>query len=160
VKHLCEHWAKLANEHLKAAQIEATLDRRTVAGLGIKRTPTRHLGAVVVERLRRGRDSYVAKRIREKQLADAQARLANAAERGQLGREGRALDQAIIDTQTSLLAALASRASPRQHALDPQAQRINAQDRWLEGRRALIAPDAKPEPTPNRQLILDSGRER
>lgn len=94
VEHLCEQRATLANEHLKSAGQTASIDHRSLADQGLERSPTKHLGPVVAERLRRGKDSYVAERIRQERGLDAQARISEAAECGRVEREGTRTDSA------------------------------------------------------------------
>jgi hypothetical protein len=161
-------WSSLANEHLKSAGHTATIDHRSLADQGIGRTPTKHLGPVVAERLRRGKDSYVAERIRQERVADASERLARAAELGRIEREGRGLVQAILDTETSLRTALTRRpataraqsgAAPEKGAGPPQIpelQRERARALWLEQRH--VPADHAPAPDASRQLILESSR--
>ncbi len=163
VVHWRERWATLTNEHLKRAGVEATVDHRSLADQGIERAPTRHFGPVVTERLRRGKDSYVADRIRQEQREDIDRRLASAAERGQLEREAIGLARAIVDTETTLKAALAQRSAGRspgtEQAREPATpfsideQRRLARERWFEQRQAFR--DQPMEYEPDRKLILD-----
>lgn len=154
MKYLRQQWASLANEYLKAAGVESSVDHRSLADQGVERPPTKHLGPVVAERLRRGKDSYVAERIRQERLAEAQARLDAAAERGRLDREGRALERSIIDTESTLKTALATREAQREKPLEPGAQRAHAQELWLETRKEKAAPI--PEADGHKTLILDT----
>ena len=164
-------WSQLANEHLKAAGLEASIDHRSLADQGIERPPTKHLGPVVAERLRRGKDSYVAERIRQERGVDANERLTLAAERGRLEREGRGLDRAILDTQTTLASALAER--NRGKAIEPvkaptpsppatleqlDEKRKNAQTLWLEERTR--APDPERQGSTQPLILLDHSRDR
>jgi ATP-dependent exoDNAse (exonuclease V) alpha subunit len=161
-------WSRMANEHLRAAGQGVSIDHRSLADQGIERTPTKHFGPVVAERLRRGKDSYVAERIRQERVVDANLRLAQAAERGRLEREGRGLARAILDTETTLTRALAARERARTtepkkapaHPItkDIDAHQTTAQTLWLEQRHAgrNHAPDHNPE----RKLILDNDHQR
>lgn len=162
-----QRWATLTNDHLKRAGLEITVDHRSLADQGIERTPTKHLGPVVAERLRRGKDSYVAERIREERLEDANERLRLAREAGQLDREERGLTRAILDTETTLKAALAHRdaqwKTAKQPPLaepvrDPDERREQAQILWLDARTRTS--EASVNADSSRQLIIDPGRDR
>lgn len=106
-------WATLANEWLAERSIEARLDHRTLAAQGIDRIPTEHLGPTATAILRRGGASTKQRRLQE----EAQRRIEAAAEMRvhahAAALEVRQAEAALIDTQTSLQAALIERQAQR-----------------------------------------------
>jgi hypothetical protein len=165
VNELRKRWAELANAALARHGYESRIDHRSHAAQGIDRRPGTHLGPVVMERLRRGKDSTVLQRIEGEAATEA----LEAIQRGRLGRELRAeseqLDRAIVDTTTSLKEALAARvrglAKPVPESVDSiqQRQRASAQ-RWVERRAGRQAPEAgNPDTFRERGLIIP-GEER
>ena len=102
-----ERFATLTNERLRENGIEARVDHRTLEAQGIDREPTRHLGptATAIER-RTGE----ASRKRQDFEQEAAERLTRAREAGELERQGKAADRAIIDLSGDLEAAKRDRA--------------------------------------------------
>jgi ATP-dependent exoDNAse (exonuclease V) alpha subunit len=158
-----ERWATLTNEHLKRAGLDVRVDHRSLADQGIDRSPTKHFGPVVAERLRRGKDSYVVERIREEQREDIARRLATAAERGQLEREEKGITRAILDTETTLARALADRHVQRKgpetypHAeliRAPEERRRNAQALWLDARTRASDPGDKAAESRQASIVI------
>jgi ATP-dependent exoDNAse (exonuclease V) alpha subunit len=90
VTEIRERWKELTNIQLRASGHETRVDHRSLEAQGVDRSPTPHLGPVVMERLRRGKDSEVLERIRDERREEAALRLATAAERGQLEASPRA----------------------------------------------------------------------
>ena len=80
---LRQQWADLVNEHLRAAQIEARVDARSLAAQGIDREPLPRLPRAAIAAERRGERSEVADRIRERY----RARVAARAERATVQRD-------------------------------------------------------------------------
>ena len=109
VKELRKRWAELANAALQRHGHIVRIDHRSLAKQGIDRRPGSHLGPVVMERLRRGKDSTVLQRIEGEAATEA----VEAIERGRIERqlkvESARLERAILDTTTSLKDALAER---------------------------------------------------
>ena len=162
-------WKELTNQHLQSLGLESRVDHRSLQAQGIQREPTSHLGPVVTERLRRGMDSDVLERIAREREQDASLRLAMAREAGQLERETRGLEQAIVDTETSLQKALASRdgieagqerarvvATPE--TIDEA--RRQARERWMEYREELALGGNKRENAGDRTQEQDKGHEK
>lgn len=58
-----QHWAELVNAFLERNRIDARVDHRSLKEQGIDREPTTHLGPVVTEMKRRGKQSEVLARI-------------------------------------------------------------------------------------------------
>jgi len=142
-------WAELTNAALERAQSSARVDHRSLEDQGVDRTPTSHLGPVVTERLRRGKDSEVLERILAEQRIEATVRLARAAELGQLERERDGISRAIIDVETSLAVAVAQRDSPERRAEIPEPTKAStrmtsdevrelALERWLSMRDEFV----------------------
>jgi ATP-dependent exoDNAse (exonuclease V) alpha subunit len=77
---LRERWAALTNESLRAANIDARVDHRSLAARGIDREPRPHIPLVSLKIEQRGVRSEVAERIREDYGRRVQARLERAAE--------------------------------------------------------------------------------
>jgi hypothetical protein len=162
-----ERWAELTNAALERARSEERVDHRNLADQGLDRAPTSHLGPVVTERQRRGKDSNVLERIAREREQDANVRLANAAEAGKLERETPELEKAIIDTETSLKKALELRdlKTPRREReqvitnakLTPEEARQLAQRRWLEGREAFLQGRERAADSRPKSLDLDLG---
>jgi hypothetical protein len=161
-------WAELTNTALERAQSDERVDHRNLADQGIDRAPMSHLGPVVTERLRQGKDSDVLERIAREPEQDANVRLANAAEAGRLERETLGLNHAILDTETSLKKALEQR-HLRLPALEtaqvitsakltPEEARQLGQALWLERREALILGVDRSDGVRVRSLDLDAGR--
>lgn len=159
-------WAELTNAALERAKSDERVDHRNLADQGVDRAPTSHLGPVVTERQRRGKDSDVLERIASERDQEPNARLATAAVAGQLDRETRGLQLAIIDTETSLKKALEARdLSSRLRDMDgvitkltPEKVRQIGREQWLERREALLlGPDGSVDSKP-RSLDLDTGR--
>lgn len=79
---LRERWATLTNEALRAANLEARVDHRSLAARGIDREPRPYIPTASLRMERRGVRSEVAERIREEYRRRVAARLERAAGRG------------------------------------------------------------------------------
>jgi len=135
-------WAELVNDRLQAHGIEARVDHRTLAAQGIERPATTHLGPAVTAMQRRKMRPHV-ERLVDTEIAD---RLIAAVA---LGKEARAIGQALIDTETELQAAIAERERMREAtAARAQLNRFRAAEAapsYEERRRALVG-DVVPDP--------------
>lgn len=131
-------WAELTNEALQAANIEARVDHRTLQAQGIDREPIPYLprGALAAER--RGEQSEVAERIRERQRQRFSGRREKMEPTVRGQPAGKAADPA---SSAAVLADAASeKLEPRQEASVPQgmdARRQQAVRDWLEYRASL-----------------------
>ena len=158
---LRDRWESLCNEALLTHGHEIRIDRRTLKDQGIEREPTTHVGPVVMERIRRGKDSKVMDRINEERQAAARETLERAIEAKRLERESRALESQILDLSSDLRRALLDRdrqreskaAEPTMKAIDER-QRQSA-ERWLEYRQGRVD-KIRNEPTLERGLILST----
>jgi ATP-dependent exoDNAse (exonuclease V) alpha subunit len=161
IKDLRLLWKTLTNAQLREQGLDITIDHRSLRAQGVDRTPLPHLGPVVTELWRRGKDSTVLDRIHEEQRAEAQRRLTDATERRQLASESAELSHSILSLETNLKSALAERDAKTKaeegratHSAMPtplEEARSASQNRWLAQRELLI--NAKPESTPQRGLI-------
>lgn len=161
-------WAELTNTALERARSDERVDHRNLADQGIDRAPSSHLGPVVTERQRRGKESDVLERIFREREQDANVRLASAADLGRVDREARGLERAIIDTETSLKKALDLRdvksdLSGQERVitnakLTLDEARQHGQERWLQGRKALNLGLDKADDVRVGSLDLDAGR--
>ncbi|PLZ00195.1 hypothetical protein CY652_22385 [Burkholderia sp. WAC0059] len=117
-------WADLHNERMAENGLSERIDHRTLEAQGINREPTQHLGPAAI-----GYERRTALRSNLRLFAEAEAieRLQRAAQIGQLEREGQALTQLIIDTETDLHAAIAECES----ALEAQ-RTVTALERVIE----------------------------
>jgi ATP-dependent exoDNAse (exonuclease V) alpha subunit len=164
VKELRERWATLANEHLKRHGHSARVDHRSLKDQGIEREAGSHLGPIVMERVRRGKDSEVMQRIANERLAAAAEAGKRLQESTELARESSALSRAILDTTTSLRAALSERdrpAKPHPAAVDHRAieeHHRQSAERWKERRDAQNAPAAQNEKTAEQQSLILPGQ--
>ncbi len=103
-------WATLANSELeRAGHSEHRIDHRTLEAQGIQREPTHHLGPAVSAMVRDGRPSQVIERIQEQ----AHERLYQARLAGELERELRQLEKALVDTSVDMAAAMRERDAAR-----------------------------------------------
>jgi len=75
-----ERWASLANAALRAAQIEARVDHRSLAAQGIDREPRPQLPRAIYEMERRGERNEIAERMRGEHDARVKARVERAAQ--------------------------------------------------------------------------------
>jgi hypothetical protein len=136
-------WAELTNERLREAGLDGRVDHRSLQDQGIEREPTKHLGPAATGYERRtGRASD--NRMRLEEVAE---RLALARQAGELEREGRQLDSAIIDLSGDLDAALRE----REHGREREAEVKRKLD-------ALTAADVgklieRMRPAPTSQLV-------
>jgi ATP-dependent exoDNAse (exonuclease V) alpha subunit len=155
-------WKDLTNAQLREQGLNITIDHRSLKAQGVDRTPLPHLGPVVTEMWRRGKDSTVLERIRDEQRQDAERRLTEAAERSELERESSQLRQTILCLETDLKSALAEREAQRD-AQQARATPIStrnpledarraSQNRWLQNRELLI--NARPEPAAERAGLI------
>ncbi len=80
-KAIRERWATITNDALKAANIEARVDHRSLAEQGIDREPRPHIPFAVIKIERAGKRSEVAESIRADYDARVQARLERAPEK-------------------------------------------------------------------------------
>jgi len=129
IKEMRARWATLTNEHLQEMGFSARVDHRTLKEQGLEREPTVHLGPSVIGMERRGIQTEVGNRVREEKRQEMQLQLERAKELGQLERQGREVEQSILDLSGDLKAALKER---DQH----QALEAEARD---EGKEALRA---------------------
>ena len=97
---LRQRWAELVNEHLRAAQVEARVDARSLAAQGIDREPLPRLPWAAIAAERRGERSEVAERIRERYWARVAARTERAAAQRESERSAGALPR-VEPTQAS-----------------------------------------------------------
>lgn len=141
-------WAELTNERLREHGIEAAVDHRSLKAQGIEREPTKHLGptATAIER-RTGEASK--KRIQFS--LEAADRLLAAKEAGELERQGKALDRAILDLSGDLSAAIAERDQLAKQRETAQAQ---AAVGMADARARFEAYKAEQE----RQRLVELGR--
>jgi MobA/MobL family len=102
-------WETLHNERMAANGRAERIDHRSLKDQGIDRPATTHLGPAVTSMARRKERSKVERWLHD-EIAD---RLAAAYA---LGKEARALGQALIDTETELHAALAERERKQEEA--------------------------------------------
>jgi hypothetical protein len=99
------HWADLANAALARAGIAARIDHRSLAAQGVDRVPTQHLGpAALGYEQRTGQASE-----RRISIEEATARLYAARELQRVEQELAQVNRAILDTETTLAAALRER---------------------------------------------------
>jgi ATP-dependent exoDNAse (exonuclease V) alpha subunit len=75
-----ERWARLANQALLEANVDARIDHRTLNAQGIDREPMPHIPVAARAMEARGQRSEIAERIREAYRARVQARLERAME--------------------------------------------------------------------------------
>jgi ATP-dependent exoDNAse (exonuclease V) alpha subunit len=65
-----QHWAWMVNGFLERSRIDARVDHRSLKEQGIDREPTTHLGPVVTEMKRRGKQSEVLTRIEREAMIE------------------------------------------------------------------------------------------
>lgn len=134
-----ERFAALTNERLRENGIEARVDHRTLEAQGIEREPTRHLGPAATGYERRTGEPSRKRQDFEQEAAE---RLARAREAGELERQGKAADRAILDLTGDLEAA------KRERAEQQERQRLERMSS-----RELAAEIAKLRPPPVRDLV-------
>jgi hypothetical protein len=128
-------WADLANGALARAGLAARIDHRSLAALGVDRVPTQHLGpAALGYEQRTGQASE-----RRGSIEEATARLYAARELHRIEQELAQVNRAILDTETTLAAALREREASSSLASTPPAHRFR--DPWA---LAEPAPGANP----------------
>lgn len=122
-------WAELTNEALRAANIEARVDHRSLEAQGIDREPRPHIPIAAIAMERRGEHSEVAERIR----AGYRARVAARESAG-------AADQGVL--QASLHKGRTSAPASEQVPVgDMEARRRQAVQNWLKYRASLERPE-------------------
>lgn len=129
--HVRERWAAVTNEALRAANVEARVDHRTLRAQGIDREPGLWIPRIAYEVERRGYFSPVAQRLRALHAARQQAH--------EPSREG-SPERAPAET----------RARPPSLA---EMQR-EARENWLRMRRELTEKSKEPDPSPARDEDL------
>jgi hypothetical protein len=133
-------WAALANEHLRAHEIDAQIDHRSLKAQGIEREPTVHKGPELTAIERREKRCLVGEHQRE----EAGQRLAQAMELGRLERDSAQLKSSILDLSSDIQAARRERDRANRPAHDIEAERRQAREAW----RAYRAREGeKSEPT-------------
>ncbi len=128
---LRERWASLTNEALKAANIEARVDHRSLADQGIDREPRPHIPFAALKIERAGKYSDVAASIR----ADYDLRVRERQERSvQRGAETATDHAASPSAENS--AADHQAAGPHAAPRSPEDIRREARENWLRMRAA------------------------
>jgi len=127
-KTLRARWAELTNEALRAANVEARVDHRTLEAQGIDREPRPRLPWASIAAERRGERDEVAERIRERHRQRVAARRERALGQGAAGSSEGPADSAPAKPE-----------SPREAALpqDMDARRRQAVQNWLKYRSTL-----------------------
>jgi ATP-dependent exoDNAse (exonuclease V) alpha subunit len=95
ILHVRQRWAEIANESLRAAQLDARIDHRTLRAQGIDREPKLWIPRVAYEVERRGGRSVLAERIREEHQARVDARLQATAQKERAPAAHRSLKDSI-----------------------------------------------------------------
>ncbi|TCP07376.1 MobA/MobL family protein [Crenobacter luteus] len=144
-----ERFAALTNERLRENGIEARVDHRTLEAQGIEREPTRHLGPAATGYERRTGEPSRKRLDFEQEAAE---RLARAREAGELERQGKAADRAILDLTGELEAAKRERAE-RQAREAREREQADRQRLERMSSRELAAEIAKLRPPPVRELV-------
>lgn len=117
-----ESWEIVANRHLEQAGHQQRIDRRTLKAQGIEREPTQHLGPQATAMERRGEKT---------DIGDINRRIEAAYLQGLQDKQTQqALNQTLIDTQTSLQQALKAR---------EQANAQAVQDKLKAGSETFLA---------------------
>jgi len=116
-----ERFASLQNERLREAGIGARVDHRRLKDQGIEREPTRHLGVAATGYERRTGESSRKRQDFEREVAE---RLARAKLAGELERQEKEIDSALIELSSNLTAARAER--DRQADFRAQAKQVEA----------------------------------
>jgi ATP-dependent exoDNAse (exonuclease V) alpha subunit len=119
---LRRYWADLANERLRAANIEARLDPRRLEQQGILRIPQRPLSRAVIAIERQGGHSYVAEWNRREQAALRAQQLERATEPP------------------------AARADAAQRPATLEQRQQAAAERWLASRQATVESPNRTQP--------------
>lgn len=137
-KAIRERWATITNDALKAANIEARVDHRSLAEQGIDREPRPHIPFAAFKIERAGKHSDVAESIR----ADYDARVKSRLER----KAENAAEQPAAAPTPSPAVALARKT--------PEDIRREARENWLRMRAAHAASPSSPNtPSQPRQSI-------
>ena len=114
-----ERFATLQNGRLREAGIDARVDHRSLAAQGIDREPTRHLGVAATGYERRTGESSRKRQDFEREVAE---RLARAKLAGELERQEKEIDRALIDLSGDLAKAKADRLAAALRQDDKQTQ--------------------------------------
>ncbi|MGH8299790.1 MAG: MobA/MobL family protein, partial [Steroidobacteraceae bacterium] len=143
-------WAELANESLRAANVEARIDHRSLEAQGIDREPTPRLPWGALEAERRGERSELAERIRERHRQRVAARKEKAADKDTVMGE-RSGDSVPVRPEP-----------PREiaPARDMDARRRQAVQDWLEHRASRERAEHGREREGSPPLSMDEIRQR
>lgn len=114
-----ERFASLQNGRLREAGIDARVDHRSLVAQGIDREPTRHLGVAATGYERRTGESSRKRQDFEREVAE---RLARAKLVGELERQEKEIDRALIDLSGDLAKAKADRLAAALRQDDKQTQ--------------------------------------
>lgn len=120
-----ERWATVANEALRAANVDARIDHRPLAEQGIDAEPKLWIPRIPYEIERQGRRSVVAERLRQEHQARMQERMARAA-----------AHEAAARANASRIAAPLAKSSAGAQSLEEI--RRQARETWLRMRRERI----------------------
>lgn len=115
-----ERFATLQNGRLREAGIDARVDHRSLVDQGIDREPTRHLGVAATGYERRTGESSRKRQDFEREVVTE--RLARAKLAGELERQEKEIDRALIDLSGDLAKAKADRLAAALRQDDKQTQ--------------------------------------
>lgn len=122
-----ERFATLQNERLQDAGIDARVDHRSLEAQGIDREPTRHLGVAATGYERRTGEPSRKRQDFKREVAE---RLARAKLAGELERQSKDIDQALIDLSGDLAKAKAER----------RLERVLRQDNKQAPQKTVLSP--------------------
>jgi hypothetical protein len=159
-----ELWEDLANAHLERAGQGARIDRRSLAAQGIEREPTQHLGPAIVGFERR---TGIPSDVRQRQAAEASARLIVARALGEIERQGLVVERSVLDLSGDLAAATLARdqrrgdeavaereAGERDRLARMMAAELREEIRCLRPPRVEDAVAARPEVVSMQRIVL------
>ena len=118
-----ERFARLQNERLRQAGIDARVDHRRLEAQGIDREATRHLGPAASGYERRTGEPSRKRLDFEAEVAE---RLARAQAAGELERASRQIDRSILDLSGDLEAAKAERLQAEQERVRAGMEAVRA----------------------------------
>jgi len=158
-----ERWATITNEALKAAQIEARVDHRSLAEQGIDREPKPHIPFAAFKIERAGKHSEVAESIRADYAARVQARAEHAAQKAADASVAPPTPNAASTTSAAPANEPANR-DPHSHQPVRKTMediRREARENWLRMRAAqtAIAPPATPASASTNSPTASQARE-
>ncbi|HKT72091.1 MAG TPA: MobQ family relaxase [Steroidobacteraceae bacterium] len=126
---LRERWATVANETLRAANIDARIDHRSLSAQGLDRQP-QHVPLPALHQERRGGHNSIAERVRANHLAREQARVQDRPESSVRSSAAGPIPPSPAQPPTQ---------HPPQTALTLAQIRRRAREAWLELRAAQTA---------------------